>query len=326
MHARRWGHKAWERVVVAAVAGGVLWGRAIPAAAAEPPASAPASAPAPPAAGSPGTGASAGIEQIENPEVFTLWLNPDNNPRIERAVNVMNARMTRARALNFIIDHRTFEPFQKNSFHDFVGFDAGALKIGLALRYGILDRLEAGLRRLSNGPDGFDTYELDVKYWALRAEEHYVDVAARVGGTWYSQVGGPDRGGGFAQLLASRSFRERVWVATGLLYHSNATNDGRVDPNGVHLPARGALAIPLAVEWRFLRFLAWDVESVVAVAGYHSKYPVTSTALKFVLHRHTFALLFSNSQYVAADGIVANTSRGMRDLIVGFTITREFNL
>jgi hypothetical protein len=303
--------------------GCVLGSGSVPAAAEEQPQSAPASTSAPAFPKSPTAGA--GIEPIDTPEVFTLWLNPENYPRIERAVNVMNARTTRPRTLNFIVDHRTFEPFQRNSFHDLVGFDAGALKIGLALRYGILDRLEAGARRLSNGPDGFDTYEFDVKYWALRAEQHYVDLAARVGGTWYSQVNGRDSGGALAQLLASRSFRERVWVATGLMYHSNASNEGRIGADGLRLPARGALAISLAVEWRLTTFLSWDAEAVFAVAGYHSKYPVAATAIKFISHRHTFALLFSNSQYVTADGIVANTSRGIHDLIVGFTITREFN-
>jgi hypothetical protein len=37
-------------------------------------------------------------------------------------------------------------------------------------------------------------------------------------------------------------------------------------------------------------------------------------------------LLVSNSQVISADGVVANTSRGAHHLIVGFTITREFNL
>jgi hypothetical protein len=57
----------------------------------------------------------AAVEQIDNPQVFNLWLDPENYPRIERAVNVMNARTTRARALNFLVDHRASEAFQRNA-------------------------------------------------------------------------------------------------------------------------------------------------------------------------------------------------------------------
>ncbi len=267
------------------------------------------------------------VEVIDNPQVFNLWINPADYPRIDRAVNLMNARTTRKRALNFIVDHRTFQPVQTRTFHDWAGFDAGALRIGLALRYGILDNLDVGVLRLSNGPDLFDTYQFDAKYWALTADRVFVDVALRAGGTWYSASQGPDSGGGFFQLLLSRSLRERLWLGTGLLYHSNVSNDTRP---GLGRERRGgqayALAIPVALEVRLQPFLAWDAEASFAVAGNYTKYPVLSSAFKIITYRHTFALLVSNSQYISADGLVGNTARGAHDLIVGFTITREFNL
>jgi hypothetical protein len=264
---------------------------------------------------------SATIEQIDNPQVFDLWLDPENYPRIERAVNVMNARTTRAHALNFLVDHRAWEAFQSNAFSDGLGFDFPGLKIGLSLRYGILDNLEVGAQRLSNGPDVFDVYQFDAKYWALRAERCFVDVAVRGGGTWYEVPHGADSGGGFAQLIVSRSLRERLWLSSGLLYHSNASNDVRIGRGQTY-----AMAIPVAAEVRLQTFLAWDVEASINVAGYHAKYPVLATALKMITNRHTFALIFSNSQYITADGLVANTSRGRHNLVLGFTITREFNL
>lgn len=267
------------------------------------------------------------VETIDNPQVFDLWLNPTDYPRIDRAVNLMNARTTRQRALNFIVDHRTFQPVQTDTFHDWAGFDAGLLRIGLALRYGILDNLDVGVLRLSNGPDLFDTYQFDAKVWGLRAERAFVDVALRAGGTWYSSSHGPDSGGGFFQLLASRSLRERLWLATGLMYHSNVSNDRRP---GLGRERRGgqayALAIPVALEVRLQPFLAWDAEASFSVAGTNAKYPVLSSAFKIITYRHTFSLLVSNSQYISADGLVADTDRGAHHLIVGFTITREFNL
>jgi hypothetical protein len=265
--------------------------------------------------------AGATIEQVDNPQVFNLWLDPENYPRIERAVNIMNARTTRAHALNFLVDHRAYEAFQSNAFRDGLGFDFGLLKIGLTLRYGILDDLEVGVQRLSNGLDLFDVYQFDAKYWALHADRHFVDAAVRAGGTWYAMYQGPDSGGGFAQLIVSRSLRERLWLSSGLLYHSNASNDVRTSRSQDY-----AMAVPVALEVRLQTFLAWDAEASFNVAGHHAKYPVLASALKIITNRHTFALIFSNSQYITADGLVANTSRGIHNLVLGFTITREFNL
>jgi hypothetical protein len=266
------------------------------------------------------------VVTIENPEVFTNWLLPENYPRIDRAVNVMSAHTTRAHALNLVVDHRTLQPVQTRPFQDWAGFDAGGLKIGLALRYGILDNLEVGALRLSNGYDVYDTYQFDVKYWAFDAAHAGVDVAIRAGGTWYYQSPGPDSGGGFAQLIVSRSFLNRLWLSSGLYYDSNASNDDHPVLGHQRTTDQAyALAIPAALELRLRTFLAWDVEGIFNVAGNHAKYPVLSTAVKFITYRHTFALIVSNSQYIGADGLVANTTHDFHQLIVGFTITREFD-
>ena len=71
--------------------------------------------------------------------------------------------------------------------------------------------------------------------------------------------------------------------------------------------------------------VAWNFELVSNVAGYHSKYPVISSSFKFIVPGHTFSIIFSNSQYVSADGIVSNSPRGFGDTIIGFNITREFH-
>jgi hypothetical protein len=186
-----------------------------------------------------------------------------------------------------------------------------------------------GAQRLSNGPDGFDVYQFDAKYWALRAERLLCRRGrAGRGNLVRGARHGPDSGGGFGQLIVSRSLRERLWLSTGLLYHSNASNDVRAAQDYLRQSGQAyALAVPVAAEVRLQTFLAWDVEASINVAGYHAKYPVLATALKIITYRHTFALIFSNSQYITADGLAANTSKGIHhDVIMGFTITREFNL
>jgi hypothetical protein len=65
---------------------------------------------------------------------------------------------------------------------------------------------------------------------------------------------------------------------------------------------------------------------VTAVGGFEERYPVVSTSLRATTNKHTFALVVSNTQYFGATGIATNTFRGYDDLILGFTITREFRL
>ena len=72
------------------------------------------------------------------------WESP-NYPRIDRVVNLLTTSPTRKHALLFTIDHRSFEvAFMKNFFRDWFGFDSGSLKIGIGLRFGILEDLGIG--------------------------------------------------------------------------------------------------------------------------------------------------------------------------------------
>lgn len=238
--------------------------------------------------------------------------------RLERVLNVPLARTARARTFVFAIDHRTWAPVKNNPFQDFLGFDSGLLKIGIGLRYGVLDFLDVGVYRLNNGLEAFDTWELDVRGQVLDAAWAYVDVAVRGGVTWFAQPRSRDAVGGFGQLLLSRTFLNRVTVGSGLLFHSESTNSAKSVADQAW-----SLAVPAALEVRILPWLAWDLEGAYSVAGYGSTYPVLTTAVKFLTNRHTFALVVSNTQYMGADGLVANTERRLDEVIVGFTITRE---
>jgi len=264
------------------------------------------------------------IEEIEDVEVTSpadaAWAE-SNFPLGERLVNVPLAVTTRERTFLFVIDHRTWAPVRTNPFSDFLGFDSGLLKIGLGLRYGVLDRLDVGLYRLNNGLEAFDTWELDARARLLDHEWAYVDAALRGGLTWFAHEHAQDAVAGFGQLLVTRTWLGRVTATTGLLFHSDSTNDSKTN-----LDKDWSIAVPEGVEVRILPWLAWDLEGCYAVAGYGSKYPVLTTAVKFLTNRHTFSLVVTNTQYLAADGLVANTERRPSDVIVGFTITRELPL
>lgn len=256
----------------------------------------------------------------------SLWFGEGYAHR-DRFVAMHGARPTPHLSLRFIIDHRTNRSVSDNPFHDFFGFDGGGLKVGLGLRFGLWGWIDAGIYRLNNATDAFDTYELDVKVQALRQEAHQVDLAIRVGLSWFSQQDAQDAAGVLAQLLLMRRFAQRVAVGAGLLFHSNSTN--QVKSN---LDDAGSLALQLAGSWRIATWLSWDLEAAYALAGYTTRdkegvdaYPTLSTALNFITNRHTFALVVSNNPNVAADGVVANTSRGFDELVIGFAISRQWD-
>ena len=279
----------------------------------------------PPAAGAAPVPAADAVEQIET----VLEVQPsdmawslDSIPQAERAINIPFAQTTRKHALLLIVDHRAFQAaFNKNTWHDFFGLDSGGVRVGLGLRFGILDGLDVGIYRLSNASDAFDTYEIDMKWRFLRADRHYLDVAIRAGLTWFSQRNADDAVGGFGQLLISRMLFKRLTLGTGVLFHSDSSGEMKSQRD-----TQWSLAIPGAVEIRILPWLAWNVEASVKVAGYGAKWPSFSTAVKFLTPRHAFSLILTNTQHVAADGLVANSNRDYKNLIIGFQIQREFPL
>ena len=260
------------------------------------------------------------IDKVEEIGGTSSWQSA-NYPVLERGINILTPRTLRRNSLLLVIDHRSRQRLNKNAFHDFLGFDAGGLKIGLGLRYGLFDCLETGLYRLNGTAEVFDVYEFDLKYRVLKEENHFIDLALRCGLTWFSQPGMKDASGFFTQILGSKTCLGRVSLTTGLLYHSDSSNDLKSAADTDY-----SLAIPALIEVRLCGKLAWDLEMAANVAGYGSKWPAISSGLKIITNRHTFSLVFSNTQYISADGIAANSGRGFKDTIIGFTITREFDL
>lgn len=265
--------------------------------------------------------------EVVDPDAPSTWWG-EGWTTIERVVSVPTALTTRALTFNIIVDHRTWQSFTQegfftaahweDNFFNLVGFDSGAVKIGLGLRFGILDDLEIGAYRLNGAIQAFDTWELDLKYQALKQAEHWVNLAVRGGGTWFAQRNAPDAGGGFAQAIVDHLFFDRLRVGVGLMFHSDSTGELKTTTD-----TDWSLAIPAYLDVRILGWLAWNLEVTTNVAGYGEDWPCFASSLKFITNRHTFALVLSNYQYLAADGVVANSFRDFDHLIVGFSITRE---
>jgi hypothetical protein len=266
-----------------------------------------------------------------------------NAVRRDRGFNILTARATRPMSLTLCIDHRPYvglaDGKAEDVFFDYLGLDnskpdedsqTGILKIGLGLRFGIIEGLDVGIYRLSDGwTVDFDTYELDVRYAFLKQEKFFVDVSARAGVSWFVRKDAPDAVGGYGEIFIDRVFLNSLLVGAGFQIHSNSHND--VPKIGDDESLSGAVLGVL--EWRVIKQLALTAEIAAPVVGYGSAYgntrrpsfPSFSMGLKVLTERHTFALLVSNTQFINADGIVAGSWRDFSDIIFGFQIFREFN-
>jgi hypothetical protein len=236
----------------------------------------------------------------------------------DRAISLLAGSTIPGHDFLFIVEHRNQEPINEDPFHDFLGFDGGGMKVGLGLRYGFLENLDAGMYRSNGTNEVFDTYEFDMRWQFLTQQKHGIDMAIRPGFTWFSQKDEEDASGVLVQLLSSRTWGKRFYTGAGILYHSNSSGAVKKNTDDEH-----SVAISAFVDYHLLKWLSWNVESACRVNGYGAAHPLVSSSLKIYTYGHTFAIVVSNSQYTTADGVVSNSDRGFSDTVLGFTITRE---
>jgi hypothetical protein len=254
------------------------------------------------------------VQEVKPPGFYA----GESYPEHERILALPTGRGLRKGSWLFLIDHRARSPIYDGSWsgtgHDFAGLDAG-VTVGLGLRYGIRDGLDVGVYRAAGFPD---TYELDLRWRMLAQERAGLDLAVRGGATWFSYLDAADSSGFFGQLLADRVLFDRLVVGAAVLFHSNSTNGAKFNQDTAWSLAAAAMA-----ELRLAGFVALSAEVLPALAGYHSRYPAFSAGVKFLTHRHTFAIVVGNTTYLTADGYLTNSPSGLRDAAIGFNLSRE---
>jgi len=193
-----------------------------------------------------------GIEAVADGEVVAPagGFDGPNVSRVDRAVNQLTARPVRAGAMVFVVDHRTRQSFltgKEELWHDYLGLDAGGLKIGLGLRFGILDDLDMGLYRLNGTSEVFDSYELDARYRILDQAGYGLDLAVRAGITAFVHPGDIYAVGYLGQLMLDRVFSDQLLVGVSAMVHTDSSNDVKsVDDTN------WSFGVGVQVEWRFV--------------------------------------------------------------------------
>jgi hypothetical protein len=271
------------------------------------------------------------VEEVADVEVMTeqdTWYGL-GYPQFDRTFNILSAKTARPGSYVVNVAHRTNKAVWKDPFYNYLGFDAGGLKIGLMVRFGLFEGLDMGVSRLNGTNEKFDTYEFDARYQILNQKDHVVDLAVRAGGTWFAQKDN-QAVAWFGQLLVDHVLANRVMITGALMHHSDSSNSTKTNDDPDYSTALG-----LALDLRLSAMLAFDVEVSSTIAGYAQKgkdlvtgaegtsYPAFTIGPKVVTNRHTFALVFTNTQYILADGIITNSKRKPENVILGFNITRE---
>lgn len=250
-------------------------------------------------------------------------------PQFDRIIDAYTARTSRKNTFNTLIAHRNYAGFAKAPFDTLFGFDGGSLKVGLGLRFGILDNLDIGVFRMNGTIEIFDTYDFDVRYQFLTQSRFGVDMALRVGISWFPvpasvKAGLPapynaDASGPFVSLLIDRVIANRVLVNLGILYHQNSSG-----PTKNSLDSSATVALQLATDVRVTEGLSLALEYTQPIAGYHQFNPDVTFGPRFITNRHTFAIVLSNTQWFDAAGIITGNDRTtFNRWVLGFNITRE---
>ncbi|NKB23196.1 MAG: hypothetical protein GKR87_02145 [Kiritimatiellae bacterium] len=259
--------------------------------------------------------------EMEYSDRDVLRRDASDQARIERSISLPLPRTLRKGSMQYSIEHRNRTSVDEEPFHNFFGFDAGDVKIGFGLSYGVLNNLDVGVRRLNGTVERFDTYQFSSRLQLLSETTHALDLALLGGSSLYTIRDDTDAWSGFRSLLVGRSFFKRFYFSSGVLYHDNSTAREKTAGD-----EKDSTAIMGAAILRLTDRLLFSAEWSAPVAGYEASSTAWAGALKFVTHGHTFSLVGANTQYMTLDGLAAGTSFDDDEVVIGFSITREFLL
>lgn len=249
-----------------------------------------------------------------------VW-NAKNRVWIDRAISVPLPRTIPMGHLQYVIEHRNRTPVDEDTFDNFFGFDGGNLKIGLELRYGLLDNLDISVYRLNGTVEGFDTWQYALRYQPLNEQDHFVDVAILGGVTVFTVQDGEDASGGFGGLLLGRSFTKYLYANVGGLSHSDSSAFAKtLTDEKDSTSVLGSLTAHLKPGFALV------AETSIPVDGYDAGSVAWAGAAKFITHGHTFSIVAANTQYTSLDGLAAGTSFPDDEVVLGFSITRAFEI
>lgn len=259
------------------------------------------------------------IEEVEFEEMSeeSAWYSEAYHSS-DRLLNVMLAQTMHPGRLQFNILHRTTVPFTTSPLRDFAGFDNG-LKVGIGLRYGVFDGLDIGFLRVNGILEPFDVYEYDVRVRAVEYKGFATGV--RVGVTTFYE---PEfwSSGWFMQIGMEKRFFDRLLFAINTSYHSDSSYFNKTEDD-----VDASCNVGGGMEVRINDWVSLNGDILYTLVGFRRKFPVFAAGPKFHSHRHTFAVVMTNSSQMSFDGLLANTQYGEFDeFLLGFNITREFDL
>jgi hypothetical protein len=212
----------------------------------------------------------------------------------------------------FRLTHRFLRTLGDGDFGDLAsrlfGFDSGA-QIGLEMRYGISERVQAGISRTSERTIRlFGQYRIRPQGPAPVA----IDVAAGVEGLEnFSEEFSPQ-----AAVIASRALNDRATVYLEPAVVANTNLTATPDPGVTAMIGLGARV-------RASRTIYLFAESAPRIAGYRPGAHHLSFGVERRAGGHMFQLNFSNG-FGTTPAQVARGGTAGDDWYIGFNLTRRF--
>lgn len=244
-------------------------------------------------------------------------------PVLCRGLTIPLHEMGKAGTLQLTIDHRAMQSFDEDPFHDFLGLDAGGLKIGFAMRYAPLDFVDVLAARQNNTAEAFDTYDLAARVSPLTHEKHYVDVVLGGGASLFVHPENEDAVGWNGQLLVGRPLPAGFDFTVGVLAATESSGPAKSNADyNYSAAAAGELSWGIGTH----PHVRVHVEAVSPVIGYDAGHPSLAAGVNILTYRHGFAFLVANSQMLTLDALPSGSHQELDDLVVGFSILRQWDL
>ena len=244
-------------------------------------------------------------------------------PVLCRGLTVPLHEMGKAGSLQLTIDHRAMQSLDENPGHDFLGLDAGGLKIGFALRYAPLDFVDVLAARQNNTVEAFDTYDLAARVSPLTQEKHFVDGVLGGGASLFVHPEHEDAVGWNGQRLVGRSLPAGFDFTVGLLAATESSGPAKSNADyNYSAAAAGELSWGIGTH----PHVRIHVEAVAPVIGYNAGHPALAAGVNILTYRHGFAFLVANSQMLTLDALPSGSHQELDELVVGFSILRQWDL
>jgi hypothetical protein len=208
-------------------------------------------------------------------------------------VNLPNGKPLKAGEVDFLIGHRFRQDIDAAGPGFLWGLDGGAF-ITFGGRVGLTDRISVGALRSNFGRSGDDRTPIELNgAFQISRQEESVPITLQVRGGVEGSQNFTDLYRPFFQVVATRTFKDRVSLTAAPTFAFNTRNDDTFLPIVYGFDHKHTQSLGLGVGIRFLPTVSIVGEVIPRLHGFRGElkdYAGLSVGLQKSTNRHTFEL------------------------------------